>query len=677
MKHILLLFILSGLAVGCVQTKKKSTTNSDTELLTKHKVEETHSVETESKLNDSIKVYTNIVDSVHANLQLDSNNVISRSLINNWVAIAERFSLDNEKWRNPKLLESVLGNNALQNMIVRLLKKDDIWTEAGIDDFVLALMYTYESLSFSDASKLDELYNSLKANGKEETSDRFIYRDAKEDTEDWDRYCDAIEVFEDYFEESFHYSMDYLSLHYCYEFWARRYHEGNHAVVYKLLCHLDEEFSYDDYYYEDEYDQEYYGDEILLANESSNITDKDSIFITDVLTEIHPDTCIFRALRSGDYAERYDLDNPSWRSPRVLSFILRSEAIQNIIVNILMDNNLWYTAEFDVYVDALLASYVPAVQLEGELEHLFEMAYIREHNSTRANDDLHYAFIDDCPELEGEAFKAFYGGAFYQKLWLYKFWARRYHERNMHIVVKLLDKLKFRIEHYGSEEDVEYHFPQYVASVEPIQYPEPVVMDNTRSTDPSDFIPDGYVEYERVSGDLNDDGLDDCVLIIKGTDLSKVVINNYDKEVDRNRRGVIILFNTDTDYRLADQNLSCFSSENEDGGVYFAPELAVVVTNDKLYFEYSHGRYGNWSYCFRFQRSNFELVGYESSCHRGPVVLSQTSVNFSTQKQLYKKNVNDDLESEDEKFEETWSDLKMKNFIKLSEIEDFDELSWE
>ena len=40
------------------------------------------------------------------------------------------------------------------------------------------------------------------------------------------------------------------------------------------------------------------------------------------------------------------------------------------------------------------------------------------------------------------------------------------------------------------------------------------VADKQRITD---FIPKGYKLFEKISGDLNKDGLDDCVLIIKAT----------------------------------------------------------------------------------------------------------------------------------------------------------------
>ncbi|WP_339697788.1 hypothetical protein [uncultured Marixanthomonas sp.] len=36
-----------------------------------------------------------------------------------------------------------------------------------------------------------------------------------------------------------------------------------------------------------------------------------------------------------------------------------------------------------------------------------------------------------------------------------------------------------------------------------------------QDSEPSDFIPKGYTEFEKYFGDLNKDGRKDCVLIIK------------------------------------------------------------------------------------------------------------------------------------------------------------------
>lgn len=192
--------------------------------------------------------------------------------------------------------------------------------------------------------------------------------------------------------------------------------------------------------------------------------------------------------------------------------------------------------------------------------------------------------------------------------------------------------------------------------------------------EPSDFIPKGYAEFKKYSGDLNKDGLEDCVLIIKKTDSTNFVMNRFDKKVDRNRRGIIVLFKNANGYELADKNLECFSSENEDGGVYFAPELWIEIKDNKLYIHYGHGRYGYWKYTFRFQKSNFELIGYDSSSNRGPVTNRETSINFLTKKILIKENTNENAEGGDEIFKENLNDIEIDNLIKLSEIKDFDEL---
>lgn len=192
--------------------------------------------------------------------------------------------------------------------------------------------------------------------------------------------------------------------------------------------------------------------------------------------------------------------------------------------------------------------------------------------------------------------------------------------------------------------------------------------------EPSDFIPKGYAEFEKHFGDLNKDGLDDCVLIIKKTDTANNVTNRFDKKVDRNRRGIVVLFKKEKGYELADKNYSCFSSENEDGGVYFPPELGIKIENEKLYIHYGHGRYGYWEYTFRYQNSNFELIGYDSSSNNGPVTNTETSINFLTKKKLTKEHTNENVEDGDETLKETWNKIKIENLIKLSEIQDFDEL---
>ena len=158
---------------------------------------------------------------------------------------------------------------------------------------------------------------------------------------------------------------------------------------------------------------------------------------------------------------------------------------------------------------------------------------------------------------------------------------------------------------------------------------------------------------------------------------NEIVHDEQRGELDRNRRGIIIALRDGDKYRLTAKNLACFSSENEDGGVYYAPELDVEITKGNLDISYSHGRYGYWSYTFRFQHGKFEMIGYDSSEDRGPVIERVTSINFSTQKMLFKENTNLDAESGDEQLKETWTKIPTDKLIDLEEIHDFDELDRE
>lgn len=188
------------------------------------------------------------------------------------------------------------------------------------------------------------------------------------------------------------------------------------------------------------------------------------------------------------------------------------------------------------------------------------------------------------------------------------------------------------------------------------------------------FIPKGYVRFEQVSGDLNQDGLEDKILIIKGTDKSKVVRDEYRGALDRNRRGIIVLLNKKGHYVPLVKNYDCFSSENEDGGVYFAPELSVSVRKGNLYIHYGHGRYGYWYYTFRLKDGDLELIGYDES-NGGPVISSETSINFLTRKKLERVNTKPDAQGGEEVFKETWSTIPLKYRLRLSAIKDFDTLS--
>lgn len=204
----------------------------------------------------------------------------------------------------------------------------------------------------------------------------------------------------------------------------------------------------------------------------------------------------------------------------------------------------------------------------------------------------------------------------------------------------------------------------------------PEVEETTVATkqNPIDFIPKSYIAFDTIYGDLNKDGLEDCALIIKGTDKSKVITDEYRGTLDRNRRGIIVLLNKKAGYELFLKNEDCFSSENEEGGVYYAPELDVEITKGKLFVAYRHGRYGYWEYMFRIQDNDLTLIGYDASSNNGPVVNIETSINFLTGKKITNVNTNESADSGEEVFEKKESKINRTKLIKLSEIKDFDEL---
>jgi hypothetical protein len=205
----------------------------------------------------------------------------------------------------------------------------------------------------------------------------------------------------------------------------------------------------------------------------------------------------------------------------------------------------------------------------------------------------------------------------------------------------------------------------------------PLALLSQTDTALASFIPKGYRIFDRVKGDLNKDGRDDLVLIIKGTDRSKFVMDEDRGELDRNRRGLIVLFSKNGQYEVGLQNYTCFSSENEDGGVYFPPELVVEIEKGNLCIHFAQGRYGFTRYTFRYQKLAFRLIGYDSadrsSFDSDYALFDETSVNFLTQKEVVKKVANVTAAGM-EVYKETWRKIRYPKLLSLTAVKDFDEL---
>ncbi len=195
-------------------------------------------------------------------------------------------------------------------------------------------------------------------------------------------------------------------------------------------------------------------------------------------------------------------------------------------------------------------------------------------------------------------------------------------------------------------------------------------------TDPKAFVPKGYSLFQQYKGDLNKDGKPDVVLMIKGTEESKWVDDENRGRLDRNRRGLIILFKRKNGYEQILRNDTCFSSENEDGGIYDAPELELYIIKNTLHIYFAHGRYGCWNYIFRYQNNDFELIGYNHTRCIRCVTYYNLDINFSKRTRVYEENLNADDDEKEERFKVTKSKIRRKKLIKLSEIADIDKLNW-
>ena len=188
------------------------------------------------------------------------------------------------------------------------------------------------------------------------------------------------------------------------------------------------------------------------------------------------------------------------------------------------------------------------------------------------------------------------------------------------------------------------------------------------------FIPKGYKLFDKIYGDLNQDGTTDCVLIIKAMRKDGFVEGDDGNVIDRNRRGIIILFSKQDGYELALKNYDCFSSENEDGGDYGPPELSINIRRGKLYVDYNYGRYGFWDYCFRYQDSDFALIGFDRSENWGATVFTKKSINFLTGTEYIDKNINSKNPDGKKVFRRKIVKMARKPLYKLSKIKDFDDL---
>ena len=143
-------------------------------------------------------------------------------------------------------------------------------------------------------------------------------------------------------------------------------------------------------------------------------------------------------------------------------------------------------------------------------------------------------------------------------------------------------------------------------------------------------LPNQTALYDAIKGDLNKDGIEDVAVVTQETFKDKFMPfsegcdestkdDKWCQIVNKNRRGIVILLSNGDKYESVVTKKDIFESPNEDGGVYYPPELAVEIKNSELKFFYSYGKYRYWEYVFALDGKDFKLVRYFSSDNNGPV----------------------------------------------------------
>jgi hypothetical protein len=179
---------------------------------------------------------------------------------------------------------------------------------------------------------------------------------------------------------------------------------------------------------------------------------------------------------------------------------------------------------------------------------------------------------------------------------------------------------------------------------------------------PQDFVPKKWKIIKNEKGDLNNDKLEDIVLVIENTDKKNLIQNDGmgSALLNTNPRYLLIIFKnkTNKNYNLVAVNKKFIPSENdaesvclsdpfgEEGGL--TVEKGIVIVD--LHYWLSCGSYGvtHNTYKFRFQKNQFELIGYEAnSMSRSSGEEDTESINFMTKKKcnttggnLFEDNVN-------------------------------------
>ena len=191
------------------------------------------------------------------------------------------------------------------------------------------------------------------------------------------------------------------------------------------------------------------------------------------------------------------------------------------------------------------------------------------------------------------------------------------------------------------------------------------------------FLPMEWRMELKQSGDLNGDGRDDVVLVLRAIDERNVIDvrgQGGPENFDTNPRILMVAFaNAAGGYDLALENHTLIARTMEPSaqdpldpnGIQ---EGGVAIKNGTLQvtFGYFSGNMGHLTYTFRFEKGGFKLIGYDSTdVERFKGTMTQVSVNYLTRRM--KRNVGHISEDTDKV---TWTKLPAKPLLTMPQVGD-------
>lgn len=154
------------------------------------------------------------------------------------------------------------------------------------------------------------------------------------------------------------------------------------------------------------------------------------------------------------------------------------------------------------------------------------------------------------------------------------------------------------------------------------------------------FVPQGWTLEQKVSGDLNKDGIEDAAFVVHQDDSKNRVSHDGPgvNPLDTNPRILAVAFGDKSGgYRLALENHTLIPRHTEpvldDPLGADALKIERGAVNVALEFFASAGGWemSHTTYTFRFQSGRFELIGFDrNTTQRNTGMTTSVSINYST-----------------------------------------------